>query len=794
MTYNSLKIVWRTLLKSKATSVINLVGLTIGLATAFLIGLYVFNELQTDSSFPLQDRTYRVLRIADIQEEPYRIGITSGPFAGALKQDFPSDIEEAVRVMPWNNLVEVDEKRYQEDQYYYVDAAFLDFFGYSLLVGDLTTALVEPNSVVLTRETARKYFGDELAAVGKTLRIDNDYDAIVTGVLDDQEIPTHFDFDLLESTASLEGQSFWSSWWNNSLCTYIRLHEGISEAGLEARLPQFMDKYFGEDFARIGRRMELDLQPLSAVYFEADTRYDPMLHGNKRALRVFLIAALLLVVIACFNYVNLSTAKAVERSLEIGVYKALGAGRGQIMMQMLAESTVLAGLSVAAAAGLAWYIRPWFETAFEVSLDLLLPAWQLIPLFIVSIVALALLAGMYPGWLLSSFDIISAMKKSSKVGERGIPGVRKTLVVFQFALSVGLIIGTVVIQRQLSFLQEKDLGFDREQVVLMRANNPEMFAERETFRNLLKQEPGVLNVSLGSGYPGGFHDATVIDFVGVEEQIRMRTAFVDFDYVDTFGLEVIAGRSFSEALASDSTDVLLLNERAVAELGMTVDEVVGMSGRLPMFDNQPRTVVGVIEDYHFTSLHSEIEPLVISTRFQERVIAVKAQADRLPAVIAAAEEAWNDLSPAYPFQYEFLDERLDQLYTSEIRQGRLFAFFGGVAIFIACLGMFGLIAFVSALRAKEIGIRKVLGASVADIVTLLSKDFLLQVCVAILVATPIAFLLMQQWLESFAYRISLGVDVFVLSGLLAVLVALATVSFQSIRAALSNPVETLRCD
>ncbi len=763
-----------------------------GLATAFLIGLYVVNEYRTDSGFPDSDRTFRLLRIANMQDDPYLIGVTSGPFGPALEADFPSDVQETIRVMPGNSLVQIDDQRFQEDNYYFADPGFLDFFGFTLLAGNPSTALLEPRSIILTQETAERYFDDPYAAIGKTLHVDNEYDAVVTGVLADIKTPTHLDFDLIESTLGLEGEEWWHEWWNNGLCTYVRLHPGSSEASLEARLPGFMDKYFGEDFVRTGGRMDLDLQPLQSVYFQSDTRYDPMLHGNRKALQIFMIAAWLLVVIASFNHVNMTTAKAVERSMEIGVYKVLGAGRGRIILQMIGESFLLTTISVVIACTIAWYAHPWFETAFDISLDLVFPIWQLVLYLLLAIALLSIMAGLYPGWLLSSFDILSAMKKSAGIGERGVPGVRRVLVVFQFALSVGLIIGTFVIQKQLTYLQNKDLGFDREQVLVMRVNNPELYQQRNAFRSMLEQEPGVKNVTFASGYPGGFHDATTVDFTGISEPVRMRTAFVDFNYVDTYGLKIIAGRNFSSLLASDSSEVLLLNESAVAELDMTQEKVLGMEGRLTMFDNVPRKVVGIVEDFHFTSLHNEIEPLVISTSFGGRNIGIKADGQRLPEVIAAAEEAWSTLAPAYPFQFQFLDDHLNRQYLSERRQGRLIGFFGSVAILIACMGMSGLIAFTAALRAKEIGIRKVLGASVTDIVTLLSRDFLIQVGVAILVATPIAFYLMRRWLEGFAHRTALGPDVFLMAGFAALSIALITVSYQSLKSALSNPVDTLR--
>lgn len=786
-----LRLIWRTLLKNKVTSVINIVGLTLGLATAFLIGLYVLNEYQTDADIPMPERTYRVLRIGGMNNTPYRIGLTSAPFASALELDFPEEVENAIRVMPANNLVEIDGDQYQEENYLYADADFFQFFGVELLAGDPSTVLSSPNSVALTVETARRYFGNEYDALGQTVRISNNYDAQVTGIIADTGLPMHFEFDLVESALTLESTEWWQEWWNNNLCTYVRLSPGSSEAGLEAKLGGFMDKYFGADFARTGNRMELDLQPIQSVYFEADTRYDPMRHGNRQALQVFLIAVFLLVMIACFNYVNLTTARAVERSLEVGVYKVLGAGRARIMLQMIGESFIVALVSVVMACFIAWYAHPLFESIFAIDLSLVLPVWQVIALLLAGTLVLALMAGLYPGWLLSSFNIIAAMKRATLSGERGMPGLRRVLVVFQFVLSISLIAGTFIIQTQLSYLQNKDLGFDRDAVMIMWTNQ-DLYANRQTFSNLLEQAPGVEHVTFASGYPGGYHDATVVAFSELPDPVRMRTAFVDFDYVDTYGLNIIAGRNFSRALASDSTQAILLNEKAVEALNMTVDEVLGKQGRLIMFDNQPRTVVGIVENFHFASLHDEIEPLVISTNFEGWTIGVKADGRRLQEVVDAAEQAWATLSPAFPFEFEFLDDQLNQLYTNEARQGRLVGFFGAIAIFIACLGMFGLIAFNAALRAKEIGIRKVLGASVPDIVQLLSKDFLIQVCVAILIATPIAFFLMQRWLEAFAYKINLGPGVFLLAGGFAIVLTLLTVGYQSIKAALSNPVDTLR--
>lgn len=787
-----LKLIFRRLVNDKANSLINLLGLSVGLSVALLIGMYVYTEWQTDRDLPHPEHTYRLLRVSSINNEPYDIGVTSAPFATGLKQDFGASIKETVRVLDGSSLVQHGNQRFQEDDYYYADANFLTFFGFDLIHGNPETALARPNAIVLTQNTARRYFGDVQNAMGQILRIDNSYDAVVTGVLNGSEAGTHFEFDFVESLVSLENAPWWSEWWNNNLCTYLRLEEGVSPSGLEAQLPAFMDKHFGDDFARTGRRLDLRLQPIQSVYLDASTRYDPMRHGSGAAIRIFTIAALLLVFIALFNYVNLSTAKTLERRTEVGVYKALGSDRKQIIFQILGETFVLTCISLFAAIAIALYTRSWFEGLFEAALRPNFPAPLLIGGLIGLIVLLTVLAGLYPGVLLSSFKPVHALKGVTDRGKRSIPGIRRALVVVQFVLSIGLLCCTFVIHQQMTYLGDAHLGFDRDHVMLMRTGNPDIFAQRLLFEERLAQVNGIQTISYSSGEPGGFHDASTIQVEGVSEGIRMRTVFADFDYVSAFGLEIIAGRDFSSDLASDSVEAVLLNEQAVTELGLTIEDVLNRKLSNPLFDVASRRVVGVVRNYNFSSLHDTIEPLIISAGFGGRTMAVKVQADRLPAAIEAAEAIWNDLSSAYPFSYTFLDERLDQLYTNERRQSRIFGLFAGVAIFIACLGMFGLATYAAARRMKEIGIRKVLGASILDLVLLLSKSYLLQVMVAALVAIPLAYITMQRWLGGFAYHIDLNAGVFLLASVLAAMIALTVVGVRAARVALLNPVESLR--
>jgi putative ABC transport system permease protein len=787
-----LKLVWRSLLKNKTISLINILGLTIGLATAILIGLYVLTEWQTDRGLPLPDRTYRLLRVSGIAGEAYDIGVTSVPYAPALTEDFPDDIAEVVRVLSGSSLVQHGEERFEEDRYYYVDANFFTFFGLPLLYGDAETALGRPHTVVLTLETAERYFGDASAAMGQTLRVDNDYDVEVTGVLAGSMAPSHLRFDFVESLSSYQHRPWWTDWWNNGLCTYLRLTPASDASALEARFPGFMDTYFGDDFAVSGTRIDLRLQPLRSVYFEADTRFDPMRHGSRQAVQIFSLAVLLLIAVACFNYVNLTTARSVERRVEVGISQAMGSGRARIVLQMLGESLLVTLVSVLAAVVLAKAALPWFEQAFDIRLNPVLSLWQIIASLAGTTLVISILAGLYPGWLMASYTPIQALKGGRGVGEGSMPVLRQSLVVFQFLLSIGLLCSTLIIHRQLAYLREVSLGFDREHVVLFQMNNPEIRAQRSLVEERLAGVPGVRSVSFSSGHPGGFHDASTVHVTGIDQPVRMNTAFVDFGYLETYGMEIVAGRGFSREMATDSTRSVLLNERAVAELRLSMDEAMGRQTTIVYFDSIPRTVVGIVSDFHFASLHDPVEPLVISTDFTGRAVGVKVEAGQTSEVIAAMEGIWADFAPSYPFDYAFLDEHLDRLYASEQRQGRLFNVFAAVALLIACLGVFGLAAFSTIVRKKEIGIRKVLGASIPDIVTTLSRSFVIQVVLAAICAVPITYLGMRQWLEGFAYRIDIGVSAFVLAGVVAVAVALATVGYHALRAALADPVKSLR--
>ena len=794
---NHLLLALRKLAKNRLFTGLNILGLAVGLAAAAFIAFYVIGEWQTDRFLPASERTFRVLRVSGLKDTPYEIGITAPNYAVALQTDFEGQIEETVRFMRGESLLRLNKNQvFEEKKMAWGDARFIPFFELKMYAGNPKTALEKPGSLVLTRETARRYFGSESKAMGQIVKIDNAIDAQVTGILEDFPANTHFDFELMLSMKTAETtRQYWTDWWNSCLITYARLKPGVSAQKVESRFEWFMDKYFREDFATMGAPIGLRLQPLRKVYFSKDVRYDLIPHGNQAAMKLFGFAALVLLLVAGANYVNLSTARATERSREIGVQKALGATVGRIRVQFLGESLLLTLCGVTLALLGVYLAMPAFETLFGSPIRLNLSWWQVALIVPAVVLVFGVLAGFYPATLLASFRPVNALRGQLSKG-MGQESVRKGLVVFQFGLSIVLICGTILIHRQLDFLGKKDLGYQRDNILLVNTDNPDVYQKRSTFEALLKETPGVAAFTRTGGTPGGFHDALNFKLEGRDEIAKMRVTYVDNDFSETFGIQLLAGRDFSRDFASDSTQAALINRSAALQMGYQPEAIVGKIITETMFDSIPKRIVGVVADYHFSSLRDRVEPLVIMQANWSGSYAIRLDPNEQPIEksIAAVGDIWAQLSPAFPFQYQFLDESLNSLYLSEARQGRIFSLFSALAIFIACVGMFGLATFAAAKRTKEIGIRKVLGASVAGITTLLAKDFLKLVVVGMLIASPLAWYLMRQWLEDFAYRVEVQWWMFVLAGVLAIGIAFLTISFQSVKAALANPVKSLRSE
>lgn len=791
MIQNYLKIALRNLLKHKFFSGINIVGLAIGIACCLFIYLFIQNELNYDRFHSEGDRIYRILRVSNDNGQKKGTPSTSGPYAISLKHDFPQDIQETIRVLPSDGLVTYENRSFVEKKFFFADPAFFRFFSFPLLKGKPGEVLKEPNSVVITQTMAKKYFGEQ-NPMGKILIIDGESPYKVTGVMDKVPGNSHLDFDFIASLATFNNSEWMKEWWNNFLFTYVKIDPTINRNKLEARFPVFLDKYMGEDFKKYGMQTTLKLQPLENIYFDNDTQWDRALHGDKKVVYIFAAIAFFILAIACINFMNLATARSAGRAKEVGLRKVLGAYKANLIYQFLGESLVLTSISVLVALLLLALLLPFFTDFIEK--EITLPYTSLsIPFLLVGLIVLVgLIAGSYPAFFLSSFQPVKVLKGKFIATTRG-SFLRKGLVVVQFSISMLLIAGTFIIMRQMSYIQEKKLGFNKDQVVLVRINNEDIFQNRETFKNDIQRLAQVTDVSAMSGEPGGFHDNFNVDIEGKEdEQWHLRTVFTDFNYLKALGLTLVAGRDFDKSYSTDPLRAAIINKAAVKKLGWTPEEALGKEIKIAMRDSLSRKIVGVVEDFHFSSLKEKIEPMIISINTDNRVFAIKLTSGNTQQTIAAIEKAWEKASPRFPFEFTFLDEVYDGLYKSEQKQSNIFTFFACVAIFIACLGLLGLAAFTAEQRTKEISVRKVLGASVSSIFLLLSKDFIKLVLLAIVIATPIAYYAMYKWLEDFAYRIDISPWIFVLAGAIALLIALLTVSFQSIKAASVNPAKSLR--
>jgi putative ABC transport system permease protein len=791
MIRNYFKIAWRNLYKQKAFSLIHILGLTMGITICLMIFLYIMNEFSVDKFHKQGKDIYRVMRGFDPAKP--RVPYLSGPYAPALLNDYPQDIKMAVRVSPQNNLVSFGDKAFNEKKVYAVDAGFFKLFTFPLLKGDAATALNNPNSVVLTEKTAKKYFGSVDNAMGKVVQFDKQLQLKVTGVAKDVPSNSHLDFELVMPIANYTKNPNFNVWINNGLFVYVLLNEHSSQKALENRFAQFMDKYMGKDMQKFGAKFDLKLTPLNEVYFESASAFDNVKHGDKTVVFIFISIAALIMLIACINFMNLATIRAVERSKEVGMRKVLGALRNHLIWQFIGESLMLALISCALSVGLLLMLMPAYNQLLGYDLTV---SWNnaSIYLFLLGVILIVgFLAGSYPAIFMSAFSPIQALKGKLKLGKGGNI-FRQSLVVLQFSISVMLIIGTIVIVNQMHYIKSKSLGYDKEQTIVVSIDNNDIYDHRRQFKDELQNSGAVSSVSLMSGEPGGFYDVHGFDAEGQQAIFLSRTEFADFEYVKTLGLKMIAGRDLSPQFATDTTNSVLINRTAAKDLGFTPEQAIGKWIKNKGRDDKRRTVVGVVEDFNFLSLKENMDALVISPSDDRRVVVIKLKAGNIPAALASVKNIYKKVAPVYPFEYSFLDQKFDTTYKTDIRQQTMLSIFSGLAIFIACLGLFGLASFTAAKRTKEIGVRKVLGSSVQNILILISKDLLKPVLLATVIAMPIGYYCMDKWLQSFAYKTQLHWWIFGLAAVLTFVIALFTISFQSLKAALMNPVKSLRSE
>lgn len=806
MLKNYLKIAFRNLLKSKGYSLINILGLTVGLSCCILILLHIEDEFSYDTFFPKGDRIHRMALERIYPDHRTFYSIIPAGYAEVVEEEFP-EVESAVRLFNFgqNAVVKHEDRSFIEQNFVWADSNFFDVFDLTLVQGDPETALKGPNKVVLNRETAQKYFAGE-SPIGKTLETDfGDYE--VTGVVQNVPPNSHFEIDFLGSSATI-GVAQQQNFISFSAHTYLLLHPAASPDQVEAKIPEIVERYAGgqiereqgisfEQYQAAGNGYRYFLQPLQSIHLYSNLEGEFKPNGNITYVYVFISISIFVLLIACVNFMNLATARSADRAKEVGIRKVMGSDRRQLIMQFLTESVALSLISLVLAVGVIQMVLPWFNDLVDKQLLLNLTgqSW-ILPGLLGFALFVGLLAGSYPAFYISSLNAVEVMKGKFQSNRKGI-WLRNGLVIFQFSISIILIAGTMVVYNQMQFIRNKQLGFDKEEVMIVnRANALE--DQASAFKQQLKNISFVRSVSGASAVPGGFYFGFQFQEENTPEVVTTRAMSVDDNYVETLGLQMVTGRDFSESF-NDSLNVLV-NEAVVRLLGVAAEEAVGMRFTTDNVGNQLSTftIAGVVGDYNYQSLHTAIEPLVIlSTEggFSfEPVIAVRLEPGNASKAVQELEAMWKEFAPGEPFLFSFLDTELDQLYQSEQRSSTIFSLFTALAIIIASVGLLGLAAYTAYQRTKEIGVRKVLGATVPNVVFLLSKDFARLVIVAFLVAAPLAWIVMQQWLENFAYRIEMSMMTFIWAGLIALVIAWLTISWQAVSAALANPVESLRSE
>ncbi len=789
---NYFKTAWRNLMKSKIFSFINILGLTIGITVCMMIFLFIMNEFSFDSFHKQGDRIYRVMRGFENEGKKGSVSYLSGMHAPALLNDFKGEIIKAVRVNPTDNLVTIGNRSFHEKKVYDVDSDFFSLFSFPLIKGNAATVLKDPNSVVLTETTAKKYFGSIDNAIGKVVELDKSLPLKVTGIAKDVPSNSHLYFDLVVPLSNYRDAGIMKTWIYNGLFTYVLLDPHTTPQQIESRLPQFIEKYMGGDMKKYGFHWTLSLTPLRDVYFQ-NVDFDNAKHGDKTVVYIFLSIAVLILLIACINFTNLSTIRAVERSKEVGLRKVLGAVRNNLVWQFIGESILLTTISCLLSLGLLQLAMPLYNRLLGYSLTV---SWNALPIYLFLagvMIIVGFLAGSYPAFFLSAFSPVQALKGRLRLGKGGA-SFRQVLVVVQFSISVFLIVGIIIITKQMSYVKNKQLGYDKSQTVIVPIDNNDIYNNMNVFKTDLQNQSNVQSVSLMSGEPGGFFDGHIFDVQDHSERWNARTEFADFEFVKTLGLKVIAGRNFSAQYPTDTTDAVMINKTAATKLGWTPEQSVGKWIQNTVRDNAKRRIIGVVDDFNFQSLKQDIDALVIAPNMDRRVVLIKLKPGNIQSDIASIKSEYSKVASAYPFEYKFLDQQFNDMYQKDLRQQTILSVFAGLAIFVACLGLFGLASFTATKRIKEIGVRKVLGSSVQGIVVLLSKDLLKPVLIATCIAMPFGYYAMNKWLQNFAYKTTLSWWVFVLAAIITFGIALITVSIKAIKAAIANPVKSLRTE
>jgi putative ABC transport system permease protein len=811
MIKNYFKIAFRNLWKHKSFSAINIVGLALGLACFIVIALYVTDELSYDRYNEKADRIYRINSDIRFGGTDLIMAVSADPMGAALKKDYPQ-VEEYTRLYAsgGSKLIKKGSEFLYEQKVAHADSTFFNVFTLPAIAGNTQTALNEPNTVVITESTAKKYFNGVNEAMGKMVETDENGSTLykVTAVIKDIPRHSHFHFDFFFSMDNVDYG--FGNYLSHNFHTYLLLKPGTDYKAFNKNFAQYIDKYVMPmakqfmqvesmaEFEKSGNRLQYSLIPVTDIHLKSSRSVELGVNGNMQYVYIFSAVAIFILLIACINFMNLSTARSAGRAKEVGIRKVLGTEKKSLIGQFLAESTLMAFLSLLLAFGFVWLSLSWFNDIAGKEMEM---TSLLKPQYVLFLLALPLvvgaLAGMYPAFFLSSFQPISVLKGKINAGFKK-SNLRSSLVVFQFAASIILIIGTIIIYKQLNYIQTAKIGFNKEQVLVVNSGGMPQ-ERREAFRNEISKFSGVKSASFADFLPvsnSNRNDNTFSTEAVMNEKngFNMQVWRVDYNYIPTLGMEMLSGRNFSQQYGSDSSG-LIINETTAKLLG--AGDAVGKKVYSSDGPGQPPiayTVIGVVKNFNFESLRKNVGPLCMRLGAGSYSSAFRIAATDVSGFVKNVESKFKAMAPGMPFSYSFLDESFDNMYREEQRVGKVALTFSLLAVIIACLGLFGLATYMAEQRTKEIGVRKVLGASVSTIVTMLSKDFLKLVLIAFVIAAPVAWWAMNEWLKDFAFRISIGWWIFIIAGLVAMLIAVITVSFQAIKAAVANPVKSLRTE
>ncbi len=797
MLKNLLKISVRTILKDKTYSLINVTGLTIGITCSLFLLMYILHEVSYDRYHKNARNIYRVVSNIKETDNAFTWAVAQIPLAEELRDNYP-EVKNAVRFFDTGRtLYKNGDKQFYEENFFLADSTVFDMFTYPFLYGDPATALDNSFSIVLTEKTAKKYFEDVSSALGQSIQDQQGEEFKITGIMKDVPLNSHFIFDGLISRSTRPG--YQGSWGNFGVFTYILLPEGYDLSKMYASLDKVIKEKVNPIFDQFGIKIKYELQPILDIHLYSKIQDEAEAGGDISYIYIFASVAIFMLIIACINYMNLATARSVNRAREVGVRKVMGSQRRQLIAQFITESVVLAFIAMVASLLLIYALLPSFNTLANKSLPF---SFILQTPVLLSLVGIALFVGVvggsYPAFYLSGFNPVNVLK--GKVSARGGSVLfRKFLVVFQFAISIFMLISTLIVYDQLQYMRNKDLGFEKERVVRLTLNEGALREKAQVLVDRLKQTPEVTAVGMANTWPGQNIGKLLLKVEDNEGKLTDRGVDLysaDFDFVKTLGMHIVEGRDFSRDIISDTTYAVLVNESMVKR--MAWDNPIGkkfiFAGGGPNGTDIEKHVVGVVKDYHQNSLYDAIEPLMIVLDRNNNNVFVRTTEGDVRQSIAAIEKAWKDIFPTYTFEYNFLDADFNSQYKADEKRSQIFTAFSGMTIVIACLGLLGLAAFTTEQRTKEIGVRKVIGATVQNLVMLVSREFFILVGIGMVLAFPASWYFTHDWLQNFAYRIELEGEwpTFVISATLAFVITLVTVGYHVVRAASANPVTALR--